>query len=265
MTPEEIKRVVSIATSLGIDKVKLTGGEPLIREDIVEIIRKIREIEGIREIAITTNGIRLEELALPLKSAGLDRLNVSLGSLLRDTYMKITGVDAVEKVQRGLLEAKRFGFYPIKLNMVILKGLNDDQIWDMVEFTKLNGFILQLIEVESATSESEYYVRYHQDLLHIEKELTKKAEKIMIRDMQARKRFFLIGGGEVEVVRPMHNTEFCRNCTRLRLTSDGKLKPCLFREDNLIDLLTAMRNGCKDDELRKLFMAAVSARKPYFT
>ncbi|MCJ7635435.1 GTP 3',8-cyclase MoaA, partial [Candidatus Bathyarchaeota archaeon] len=156
------------------------------------------------------------------------------------------------------------GLAPVKLNMVILKGVNDDQIWEMLDFSRINGLVLQLIEVESATSNEEYYRLFHTNFSEIEEALKGKAEKIVVREMQHRHKFYLQGGGEVEVVHPMHNTEFCGNCTRMRLTSDGKLKPCLFRSDNLVDILTPIRKHASDEELRRLFIQAVSMRKPYF-
>ncbi len=265
MTAEEIRRIVSVAASFGIDKVKLTGGEPLLREDIVEIVSLVHEIPGISDLAITTNGIQLNELAYSLKTAGLSRVNVSLGTVRVQTYEEITGVDAVEKVRSGILEARRVGLDPIKLNMVVLKGLNEDQVWEMVSFSKAAGFVLQLIEVESPSADDDYYKRFHKDLSEIETELGRMSRQVIIREMQGRKRHLLQDGGEVEVVRPMHNTEFCRNCTRLRVTSDGKLKPCLFRSDNLVDILSAIRSGASDEKLRELLKSAVAERRPYFS
>ena len=265
MTPEQIRRIVFVAVSFGIDKVKLTGGEPLLRKDIIDIVSRIHSVPGIKDLAITTNGIELDELARDLKAAGLVRVNVSLGSVRRETYRKITGIDAMEKVRCGLLAAEAAGLHPIKLNMVVLKGLNEEQVWEMVDFAKAAGFVLQLIEVESATTQDDYYRGYHRDLSEIEAELSRRAQQVVVREMQDRKRFLLKGGGEVELVRPMHNTAFCHNCTRLRVTSDGKLKPCLFRGDNLVDILTAIRRNASDEELRELFKSAVAERRPYFT
>jgi len=265
MKPQEIQRTVAVAASLGIDRIKLTGGEPLLREDIQEVVANIRAVPVISDIGITTNGILLEELAAPLKAAGLDRVNVSLGTLRKETYKKITGVDALEKVLRGVSEAVRVGLRPVKLNMVVLRGVNDDQIWEMLDFSKKDNLVLQLIEVESDTSEEEYYKLFHRDFSGIEDALYNKAEKVVVRDMQHRRKFFLKDDGEVEVVRPMHNTEFCAHCNRIRLTSDGKLKPCLFRSDNLVDILSSVRKNASDEELRGLFTLAVTMRRPYFT
>jgi len=264
MTPFEIQKVVSTAAALGVDKVKLTGGEPLVRKDVVEIVSLIHAVPGISNIGITTNGILLGELAEPLRISGLDRVNISLGTVKRDTYREMTGVDSLETVLKSVSEAARVGFKPVKLNMVVLKGVNDDQVWEMLEYSRMNSLVLQLIEVESDSSDGEYYRLFHRDFRDIERELEGRAEKIVVRDMQHRRKFFLKGGGEVEVVQPMHNTEFCGHCNRMRLTSDGKLKPCLFRSDNLVDILTPLREGAPEDELKAVFKRAVELKKPYF-
>jgi len=265
MTPTEIERVVSIAVSLGVRKVKLTGGEPLLRTDIVEVVRRLNHVPSLREVAMTTNGILLRDLAGPLKAAGLARVNVSLGSLRAESYQALTGLDCVVQVLAGIKEAASVGLLPLKVNMVLLKGLNDDQVSSMVDFTRENGLILQLIEFESPVPEIENYGKYHRSLDWVEKELKEKAIRTVVRRIQKRRKYFLEGGGEVEVVRPMHNTSFCKSCSRLRVTSDGKFKPCLFRTDNLVDFLTPMRNGASNEEVKSLLLTAVSRRRPYFT
>ena len=264
MIPEEIEKAVRIVTSFGVRDVKLTGGEPLLRNEVLEIVRRISGIPIVREVAMTTNGVHLKQLAKALKENGLKRVNVSLSTLKPETYKTITGTNVLNKVIDGVKEASRVGLFPIKLNMVVLNGVNEDQVWNMVDFAKENSLILQLIEFESPNDEDEDYKKYHSNLVGIEAELKKIAEKVTTRRMQNRRKYFL-GSGEVEVVRPMHNTKFCRNCNRLRITSDGKFKPCLFRSDNLIDFLTPMRSGASDEDLKQLFMKAVENRRPYFT
>ena len=264
MTSDEIERVVRVAVKLGFVNLKLTGGEPLLRADIVEIVCKLSSLPLLREVAMTTNGILLRQFAGPLKHAGLSRVNISLGTLNPTIYEMITGVDAVKQVLSGLQEAVRVGLYPIKVNMVLLKGLNDDQILSMIEFTRKNDLILQLIEFESPGKPDKVYEKYHFCLGEVEEELMKMAVRTNVRAMQNRLKYFLLGGGEVEVVKPMHNTSFCGNCTRLRVTSDGKFKPCLFRRDNLVDFLSPMRNGASDEEIKQLLLEAVKRREPYF-
>ena len=264
MTPEEIKRIISVVAPYGIGKVKLTGGEPLIRSDILEIVKRISSIPGVSEVSMTTNGTFLNNLAKPLKEAGLARVNISLDTLNPKIYEMITGVDAFEKVISGIKRAVEANLNPVKVNTVLLKSINDNEVWNIVDFAKRNGVILQLIELESAR-EDKLYKKYHSDMTKIENELKKKAERVTVRSMHHRRKYFLRSKVEVEIVRPMHNTEFCRYCNRMRITSDGKFKPCLFRSDNLVDFLRPMRNRASTEDLRKLFLEAVKRRKPYFT
>jgi len=264
MTPDEIEKITKIAASFGIKKVKLTGGEPLLRKDVLEIVHRISSIPLVKEVAMTTNGIYLRKLAKFLKDNGLKRVNISLCALKPEIYKIVTKTDLINQVMDGVREAAKVGLSPIKLNMVVLKGLNEDQVWDMIGFAENNGLVLQLIEFESPNEENDYYKKYHYDLYEIESELKRMAEKVTVRRMQNRRKYFLKSGVEVEVVRPMHNTSFCGNCNKLRITSDGKLKPCLFSGENLIDFLTPMRNGASNEVLKNLFLKAVENRKPYF-
>lgn len=263
MAPGEIQRIVGVAASFGLTKVKLTGGEPLLRSDILRIVRGIKSVPGISEVSMTTNGTLLTNLAKSLKEADLTRVNVSLDTLEPETYKLITGTNALERVILGIKDALKAGLSPVKVNMVVLKGVNDDKIWRMIDFAKKNNAILQLIELESAI-EDDLYRRYHSDLTQIEDELKRKAEKIRVRSMHHRKKYLLPGGVEVEVVKPMHNTEFCKYCNRIRVTSNGRFKPCLFRSNNLVDFLNPMRNGASDEALRDLFVKAVKRREPFF-
>jgi cyclic pyranopterin phosphate synthase len=264
MVPKEVQRIVGVAASFGVTKLKLTGGEPLLRSDILGIVRGIKSVPGISEVSMTTNGTLLTNFARSLKEAGLTRVNVSLDTLEPETYRLITGTNALESVVAGIKDALKAGLSPVKINMVVLKGVNDDQIWNMIDFAKKNNAILQLIELESAI-EDDLYRKCHSDLAQMENELRRRAEKIRIRSMHHRRKYLLPGGVEVEVVRPMHNTEFCKYCNRIRVTYNGRFKPCLFRSDNLVDFLDPMRSGAPDEALRELFVKAVKRRKPFFT
>jgi len=263
MTPEEIQKIVAIASSFGLGKVKLTGGEPLLRKDILDIVSRIHETPGIKEISMTTNGIFLSEYAYSLKKAGLARVNVSLDTLRAERYKQITGVDALKSVISGITKARDAGLHPVKVNMVLLEGLNKNEVSEMIDFAKKNDVILQIIELE-APLENEFYKKHHASLDAVEQLLEEMAESITVRKMHHRKKYHLREGGEVEIVRPMHNTEFCRHCNRIRVTSDGKLKPCLFRNDNLVDILGPIRKGASEETLKKLFLEAVKQREPYF-
>ncbi len=267
MTPDEIERILKIARSLDIRKVKFTGGEPLMRDDIVEIIARAAPLMD-KDVSLTTNGTMLKKYASSLKDAGLKRVNISLDTLSEEKYRKITGFNYLRDVIDGIYEAKNY-FHPVKLNFVLLRGVNDDEIESMIHFSAETGVILQIIELEVPVEKEhlDFFRKYHLSPKFIEEHLEKIAEKIEYNELHHRRKYifnFDRKRAEVEIVRPMHNSEFCKYCTRIRLTSDGKLKPCLFRNDNLVDILTPLRNGADDDELLKLFKEAILRREPYW-
>ncbi|MCO6041803.1 GTP 3',8-cyclase MoaA [Thermococcus alcaliphilus] len=266
MKPEEIERIVRIASQLGIKKVKLTGGEPTIRKDIVEIVRRIRPY--VEDLSMTTNGTTMKLLAEPLKEAGLDRVNISLDTLDRKKYKSITGFDVLPQVLEGIEKAVKL-FYPVKLNMVVMKGLNDGEIWDMINYAAQKNAILQLIEIEvpREMEDSWFFKKYFYPLKPLEEKFEEIAMDVKERRMHRRKKYFIptdYGIAEVEVVRSMHNTIFCANCTRIRLTSTGHLKTCLLRRDDLVDILTPIRNNASDEELIEIFKKAILMREPYW-
>ncbi|RLI04388.1 GTP 3',8-cyclase MoaA, partial [Candidatus Bathyarchaeota archaeon] len=209
MTPEEIEKIVKIASFFGVRKIKLTGGEPLVREDICEIVSKISQVSGIEEVSMTTNGVLLEDLAEKLKKSGLSRVNVNLVSINPETYRMVTGGD-VTRVLRGLEKSHESGLTPIKLNMVVLRSINDHEIWDMVDFASENEYILQLIELENLGNAKNFYDKHYLNLEEIEKRLKEKAEEIKVRNLHNRVVYSLNGGKvKVELVRPFHNSNFC--------------------------------------------------------
>jgi cyclic pyranopterin phosphate synthase len=266
MSVEEIARIARVACALGMRKVKLTGGEPLLRSDVAQIVAKI--VPYASEVSMTTNGVNLAEYAEILHRAGLKRVNISLHSLSPQLYQKISGCNFFSNVKAGIEAAIMYHLEPVKINMVVLNGLNVDEISKMIEFSRECGFILQLIEFQPIQEESKvYWMRYHYDLSKVEKWLEEKAIKIHRRSMHNRKQYHLEKNGQlaiVEVVKPIHNSVFCQNCTRLRVTSDGNIKPCLLKNDNLVNLLTLIRAGESDETLRKAFKRAVSLRAPYW-
>ncbi len=260
MTPEEIGEAIGLATEFGVEKVKLTGGEPLIRDDIVDVVvASIRP--GIREVSITTNGSLLSGFAHDLVRAGLTRVNVSLDTLSQGTFSDITGNGSIQDVFSGIDAALDAGLKPVKLNMVLLSGINEHEVEPMIEFSHARGMVLQLIELVDLNGED--FESYYTSLDEIERRIAARAVSVRTRRyMQSRKKYFL-PSGEVEIVRPMHNTAFCANCTRLRLTPDGFLKPCIMRNDNLVDILSPIRAG---DEMaaRRAFIDAINLREPFF-
>jgi GTP 3',8-cyclase len=263
MTSGEIIRIVRIAVSLGMTRVKLTGGEPLLRGDLVEIVRGISGVEGMRDLSMTSNGAGLFTLAHELRQAGLMRVNISFPSLDQETYRALNGGDLRDALD-GVKAAIDAGLSPVKLNMLVLRGVNEQEIDSMIDFARRTGAILQLLELEPVKVSNSYYESHHQVLDDIEEELRKRALDVRIRgDMQSR-RVYSLPGVKVEVVHPIENSDFCAHCTRLRLTSDGMLKPCLMTNANLIDVVKPMRAGATDNELRGLFIEAVKRRKPFY-
>jgi cyclic pyranopterin phosphate synthase len=265
MTPDEIHRIAQVARSIGVRKIRLSGGEPLIRDDIVEIVSKISSI-GFKDVSITTNGTYLDKYADSLVEAGLNRVNVSLDTLNPETYQFITKKNYLEKAKQGIIRAAESGLYPVKVNMVVMKGLNHNEIWDMFHFCQENNAVLQLIELLKTDNcpDNGFIDDYHYNMDDLEEKLANMADKVKTRQfMQDRKKYF-VDGGEIEVVKPMDNTQFCKNCTRIRITPEGKLKPCLLRNDNLVDFIEPMRQGKSNEELKKLFLKAIDNREPFY-
>ncbi|MFH1821013.1 MAG: GTP 3',8-cyclase MoaA [Methanobacteriota archaeon] len=260
MTPEEISDIIGFASKFGVEKIKITGGEPLLREDIVDIVAASVK-PGIREVSMTTNGALLSDRAHELSEAGLNRVNISLDTLSDEKFAKITHNGSLQKVLDGIDTALEAKLTPVKLNMVLLRGINEGEIDPMIKFASERGMILQLIELVDLNGDD--FKTHHKSFDEVERELAAKAIVVKTRRlMQSRKRYVL-PSGEIEVVRPMHNTQFCASCHRLRLTPDGYLKPCLMRNDNLVDLLSHVRTG-DDEGARKAFVEAIDRREPYF-
>ncbi|HTY75436.1 MAG TPA: GTP 3',8-cyclase MoaA [Candidatus Nanoarchaeia archaeon] len=262
MSCDEIVRIAKTAVNVGITRIKLTGGEPLMREDVCKIVKAIAEIPGLRDLSMTTNGLLLDKLAKPLHAAGLNRVNISLASLNPQTYQKLTG-GKLENAIAGIKAAIETGFSPIKLNMVVLKGVNVNDVPEMIDFAKDLGVILQLIELDPVNVSREYYNKHHRLLNEQEEILREKATHIETRRLMHNRLIYHLPDVTVEVVHPTENSDFCMHCTRLRVTSDGKLKPCLMRNENLVDILSAMRNGASDEELKALFVKANELREPF--
>ncbi len=264
MTADELYQICKIAKKIGVKKIRLSGGEPLIRKDIVDVVEKIASLD-FKDISITTNGTFLEEYAEDLKKAGLDRANVSLDTLNRETYELITNKDYLESAKRGILKAVEVGLYPVKINMVIMKDINQNEIKEMFKFCRDNNIVLQLIElIESENCDDDKFSEdYHYKLDDVEKELADIADDVRERKfMQGRKKYY-INGGEIEVVKPVDNATFCANCSRLRITPDGKIKPCLLRNDNLVELISHIRNNESEEKLEEIFLNGIYKREPF--
>ena len=262
MTVDEIVRIARIAISLDISRIKLTGGEPLMRKDLCNIVKGIAAISGLKDLSLTTNGSLLAFEAEKLQKCGLKRLNISLPTLNPQKYHKLTD-GTLDNAIEGVKAAVGVGLNPVKLNMIILNGINVDDVPEMMDFASQTGTILQLIELDPVNVTDDYFGTYHKFLDAYEEMLRQKAIKTVTRRFMHNRHVYHLPCVTVEVVHPTENGDFCAHCTRLRVTSNGMLKTCLMRNDNLIDVLTPLRDGANDEELKALFMHANQMRKPY--
>jgi GTP 3',8-cyclase len=263
MSVEEIVRMAKIAVGLGIAKVKLTGGEPLMRKDLPEIVSGIAAVPNLKDLSLTTNGLLLGDgMAKKLRECGLKRVNISLPSLNPKTYHKLTG-GKLEAALEGVKAAIKAGFCPVKLNMVVLNDVNVGDVPDLIEYAGRMGIVLQLIELDPVNVGDKYYMEHHRSLDEQETMLREKAVTIEKRPFMHNRLIYHLQNATVEVIHPIENNDFCMHCTRMRITSDGKLKPCLMRNDNLTDILTPIRENASDEQLKELFIKANLLREPY--
>ncbi len=263
MTPEEIGELVDILSMFGVRSIKLTGGEPLLREDLEEIIRQISNVRGIEDLGLTTNGTLLEERAQRLAEAGLDRINVNIPSLKKEVYRSITGVDALDKVLKGREKSVSSGIKRVKINRVMLKGLNDDELDSLLEFAAGMGVDVQLIELQHKDPRSPLLRKYGVNFRELEEKIKKKAISIRIRHDMHDRPVYDLGDVKVELVRSMSNPNFCYHCTKLRVTHFGAFKTCLLSNLQPIKFLGELRSGNREGVVN-LLLKAVSQREPYF-
>lgn len=257
---EEISHIVNLAVDWGIRKVRITGGEPLLRNNIVELIRMLSRIEGIRDLPITTNGVRLEELAPLLKEAGVSRVNVSLDSLDKKRFTRITGQDNLSQVLRGIEAAKKAGLEPIKINVVILKGINEGEILDFINFALENSLIIRFIEYmpTNGLEQNDWYFSNSRVKEIIERKWGRLESISFFAGSVTR--YYKIDATKVVFgfISPI-SQPFCHQCNRLRLTAIGKLKPCLA--SNLeIDIRKPLREKTGDHEIKMLFDLAMKEK-----
>lgn len=267
LSPKEIETMVEVLTKYGINEVKITGGEPLLRKEILDIVHKIASIDEIEDLSMTSNGFYLEKFAPKLQNAGLDRINVSLNSLDPDTFAEITQTkpESLAKVIKGIKKAKNVGLEPVKVNFVALKNINIDEIPDIVTFAKEHNLKLHLIEYHAPNEDDELYQKYYYPLDDLMEKLETEARNIEVRSLQHRKQTILQDGTEAEFIRPMANPEFCENCHRIRITADGKFKPCLMRTDNHVDFTSAFEAENPSKVIKNKFFKAIENRKPHFS
>ncbi len=264
---EELTRLAKLFVQLGVDKIRLTGGEPLVRRNLEHLIGQLSLLSGLKDLCLTTNGSLLAEKVPALKAAGLKRVNVSLDTLDPEKFGRMTKRGELAKVLEGLFAAKNHGLQPIKINAVIERGVNDDDILDLVEFSREHGFALRFIEymdVGNANSwKSEKMVSKREILETINthfplRKLGREKGSAPSVDYQ-----FLDGSGDIGVIASV-TEPFCFSCTRARLTADGKLVTCLFSQQGY-DLKALMRGGTTDEEVLEIIGAIWRQRRDRYS
>ncbi|MEJ2671110.1 MAG: GTP 3',8-cyclase MoaA [Deltaproteobacteria bacterium] len=255
---EELLRLAGVAAGVGIRKVRVTGGEPLVRRGVLDFIRRLRQVPGIEEVCLTTNGVRLKELAADLYDTGLRHLNLSLDSLRRDRFRELTGRDHFDDVLAGLDHARALGFSPIKINCVALKDLNDDEFLDFALLTQEQPFQIRFIEFMPTVEESRWR-RHFMSIAEVRQRLAKLGplETVTSSVTAGPARTFRVPGfkGELGFISAVSD-HHCPTCNRLRLTAAGRLRPCLFATPEL-NLKEPLRRGVSDETLARLFQEAI--------
>ncbi len=259
---EEIQRLVQVAATMGINKVRLTGGEPLLRFDLSKFVRTLSQIEGIDDISLTTNGILLSKYAIELKEAGLKRVNVSLDTLKKDRFKRITGGDKLAEVLSGLEAARLAGLNPVKVNMVVLGGMNDDETVDFARKSVSEAWNVRFIEfMPFGTPQAEAFKTVSTQEIRKRIQSLGKLKPYTGKTGNGPARYYRLPGakGTIGFISAM-SEHFCDTCNRLRLTADGQLRPCLLDDDE-VNLKEALRNGASTDELKQLIQQAVDIKR----
>lgn len=248
---EEIVHFTRVAVTLGIDKVRLTGGEPLMRRDLSELVRMLAKIDGIRDLGITTNGVLLAPMAQTLFDAGLRRINISLDTLQPDRFRLLARRDGLDQVMEGILAAKQAGFDPVKINAVVIRGLNDMDVVPLAQFARTRDLEMRFIEympIGADQWERSKVFFAHEILEQIEREVGPVVPVENYDPRAPAMEFqYVDGGGRVGIIASV-SRPFCMSCNRVRLTADGKLRNCLFAL-NEIDIKALLRNGAADESI----------------
>jgi cyclic pyranopterin phosphate synthase len=264
---EEIEYVCDIFVGLGIEKLRLTGGEPMLRRDIETIIRKLTRLKagGLQDLALTTNGYYLPERAQSLKDAGLDRVTISLDSLKRDVFKRMTGVDVLDKVLAGIAAAKSANLEPIKINAVIVRGHNEDEVADFAAFAREYDVKMRFIEFMPLDSGHEWAREDVVSGKEIRERISERFPLVRVdvargSETSSRYRFADSAPGEIGIIAPV-TEPFCGACSRIRLTADGQIRTCLFStvEHSLRDVV---RSGASRDEIIEYIESVILKKEP---
>ena len=260
MQDDEIALLTRLFASLGFDKIRLTGGEPTVRAHIVDIVRSIASTEGIRSVSMTTNGVLLKKLAGPLAEAGLDRVNVSVDTLNADKFHRLTRWGTLDDVWQGVVAAEQAGLTPIKLNAVVVKGYNEDDVIDLARLTYEHRWQIRFIEMMPFAGVTDVQTGQVITAAQIQSRIESSLGAMQPSNdgkLDGEARIFQLPGasGNVGFISSVTNP-FCESCTRARLTADGRLRLCLLRE-NEVDLLTPLRAGASLEELRRIILDGI--------
>ncbi len=268
LTFEEITRIVNITVSLGVKKVRITGGEPLVRQDVEKLVSMISRINGVEDLAMTTNAYLLSGIAQTLKDAGLHRITVSMDSVDDDVFQRMNGRGfGTAKVMNGIDSAKRAGFNPIKINAVVQKGINDHTLVDLAKWCRDNGHIPRFIEYMDVGTLNEWKL---DEVLPADEIVRIIGEELPVEQLNpayvgevARRYRYLDDKGEFGVISSV-TQPFCGDCTRLRLSPEGRLVTCLFAESGT-DLREPMRNGATDEQVSDIIQGTWSVREDRYS
>ena len=259
MRLEEILRAVKVAVGLGIRKVRLTGGEPLVRRGAVSFVAAVAALPGLEDLAMTTNGILLPQLGQDLRAAGLKRVNISLDTLKAERFRQITRVGDLREVWKGIEAALELGFSPVKLNVVVMRGVNDDELLDFAALAFKHPLHVRFIEcmpIGESGEKARNWLVPQEEMLSVLSQHYQMEPFQGLHGAGPAKYYRLPGGqGTVGFISPVSH-HFCRRCNRLRLTADGKLRPCLLSRRE-IDLLKLLRSGAGDEVIAEAFLQAV--------
>ncbi len=260
MQDDEIHLLVKLFASLGFDKIRLTGGEPTVRANIVDIVRGIAHTEGIRSVSLTTNGVLLSRLARPLADAGLHRVNISIDTLNPEKFKRLTRWGKLEDVWNGILAAEQAGLTPIKLNAVVVRGYNEDDVVDLARLTVDHNWQMRFIEMMPFAGVTDVQTGQVVTAEEIKERIEDSLGDMQVANngkLDGEARLFKLPNakGDVGLISSV-TAPFCSACTRARLTADGRLRLCLLREKE-VDLLTPLRAGATLDDLRHLILDGV--------
>ncbi len=261
LTFDEIERVIAAFVELGVSRVRLTGGEPLVRRNITDLIQQLARLKGLDDLSMSTNAALLNRYAEPLSQSGISRINVSLDSLDPERFRQVTGNGKLDEVLAGLQAAKAAKLSPIKINMVAMKGINDDEYIDMVDYCIEMGFTLRFIETMPVGSTGRNAAANYQDLAEVRKQISQKYELVpSVMSGGGPARYYKIKGSDLNIgfITPI-SQHFCETCNRVRLSVDGALYMCLG-DEHKFELRPLLRSGISDEELKRQIIQALDMK-----